>query len=314
MISIVIPVYNSECYLVECLDSVLSQTFVDFEVLLINDGSTDNSGEICERYVKKDTRFKVFHQKNSGVSAARNVGIENAKGEWITFVDSDDYIEENFLHCFFKTQNNCQLVMQGARKVKRKEVSLFFSYNNCVYTLEEILRKYEMFPYFSMPWSKMFRSDILKKYNLRFDKCLTWGEDTLFVVSYLKYCERIKTVSSINYSYRDDVQGLSNKKIPIIFYLELIEKLKGEFLLVENKIGYLKDKDNYSVIMGRLLSIIYTTPDDRQRLAELNSVYKTNKEELISVFARAKGLGKICYILLKFGYMKLFDKFYGKLL
>ena len=101
LISIIIPVYNSEKYLIECLDSVLLQTYKNFEALLINDGSTDNSGEICDNFAVKDSRFKVFHKKNGGVSSARNFGIKEAKGEWICFVDSDDFVSDLFLANIF---------------------------------------------------------------------------------------------------------------------------------------------------------------------------------------------------------------------
>ena len=95
MISIIIPVYNSEVTLRRCLDSVISQSISDWELILIDDGSTDKSGEICEEYASKDKRIKVFYKKNGGVSSARNVGLDNAKGEWIAFVDADDFVRRN---------------------------------------------------------------------------------------------------------------------------------------------------------------------------------------------------------------------------
>ena len=97
MISVIIPVYNTEKYLRRCIDSVLASYYRDFEILLINDGSTDKSADICREYSLKDNRIKVFHQKNQGVSAARNQGINKAIGEWLIFVDSDDYITKDFL-------------------------------------------------------------------------------------------------------------------------------------------------------------------------------------------------------------------------
>ena len=94
-VSIIIPVYNQEKYLDKCINSVIRQSYDDLECILVDDGSTDNSPEICDKYEKKDDRIKVFHQPNSGVSKARNVGLANAKGEWITFADSDDYLEQH---------------------------------------------------------------------------------------------------------------------------------------------------------------------------------------------------------------------------
>ena len=99
-ISVIVPVYNTEKFLQRCIDSVLAQTYQDFELLLIDDGSKDSSDTICDEYAAQDTRVKVFHKENGGVSSARNVGLDNARGEWITFVDSDDYIEENYLQTF----------------------------------------------------------------------------------------------------------------------------------------------------------------------------------------------------------------------
>ncbi len=120
-ISIIVPVYNIEKYFHRCVDSILSQTFTDFELLLINDGSNDNSGAICDEYAAKDARIRVFHKENGGVSSARNLGLDNAKGEWITFVDSDDYVKPDYLSnllaphileqtLFFHTQNSITLM------------------------------------------------------------------------------------------------------------------------------------------------------------------------------------------------------------
>ena len=97
MITAIIPVYNSAYFLDKCINSILSQSYSDFELLLINDGSTGNSGEICDRYAQKDSRVRVIHKINGGVSSARNIGLDQAKGEWITFVDSDDWVHEDFL-------------------------------------------------------------------------------------------------------------------------------------------------------------------------------------------------------------------------
>ena len=99
-ISIVVPVYNVEKYLERCIDSILAQTFTDFELLLINDGSKDSSGLICDKYTEKDSRIRVFHKENEGVSRARNLGISNARGRWLCFIDSDDWVDKEYLHCF----------------------------------------------------------------------------------------------------------------------------------------------------------------------------------------------------------------------
>ena len=103
-ITVIVPVYNTEKYLRRCVDSILAQTFTDFELLLVNDGSTDGSGAICDEYAQKDSRVRVFHKENGGVSSARNIGIDNAQGDWITFIDSDDRIEQRHLYLLYEAR------------------------------------------------------------------------------------------------------------------------------------------------------------------------------------------------------------------
>ena len=113
LISIIVPVYNSEQTLHRCIDSILVQTYRNFELLLINDGSKDRSGEICDEYARKDSRIKVFHKENGGVSSARNVGLDNARGEWITFSDSDDAVTVEWLNNMANICLGKELVVQG---------------------------------------------------------------------------------------------------------------------------------------------------------------------------------------------------------
>ena len=103
LISIIVPIYNVEKYLRQCLDSILNQTYQNFECLLINDGSLDNSADICREYVSKDSRFKYFEKENGGVSSARNLGIECSRGEYITFIDSDDWVDYDYLEVLYNS-------------------------------------------------------------------------------------------------------------------------------------------------------------------------------------------------------------------
>lgn len=123
-ISVIVPVYNTEKYLRRCIDSILSQTFTDFELLLINDGSTDFSGEICDQYAAKDERVRVFHKKNGGVSLARNLGLDEARGEWIAFVDSDDWVSSKLLEFLYSEveKGNHDLVFCNYAEVYKKRI------------------------------------------------------------------------------------------------------------------------------------------------------------------------------------------------
>lgn len=207
-ISVIVPVYNVEKYIPRCIDSILAQTFTDFKLLLIDDGSQDLSGKICDEYAKKDNRIKVFHKENGGVSSARNAGLDNAQGEWIIFVDSDDWIEPclvtNVIHII--SENNVDLVcwnyfidhnencnprglIDEKLKVKKKE------------EVEQLLRmtiypdyyKYINEPAYDMVpiWNKIYKKEILNNSNISFDVNLRRAEDALFNIKYLKKVSRV---------------------------------------------------------------------------------------------------------------------------
>ena len=120
-ISVIIPVYNAESTLRRCVDSVLAQTFTDFECLLIDDGSKDRSGAICDEYAARDSRIRAFHKENGGVSSARNLGLDNATGEWIAFVDSDDWAGEKYLESFSEYLD-ADLIISGIQSVNKNEI------------------------------------------------------------------------------------------------------------------------------------------------------------------------------------------------
>lgn len=176
-ISIIIPVYNVEKYLCRCLDSISAQNLTDWECILVDDGSLDGSGLICDEYVKKDSRFRVIHQKNSGVSVARNVGIKSALGEWIGFVDSDDWIEKETYQIVLKTaeQNNADLVQWGGfitvgNKDVRKEL----------YVTDFSLDQMDSDSPYGRIFYMLIRKEFLSINNITFPVDLSMGEDWIF--------------------------------------------------------------------------------------------------------------------------------------
>lgn len=166
-VSIIIPVYNATQHLNQCLDSILNQDFNDFELLLINDGSTDTSGEICDDYAGKDKRIKVFHQNNAGVSAARNKGIENANGEWITFMDSDDYIQKNYFEILNTAPDNDWILHNIEREIEGL-TQPHLDFDNQSYHLTEFISKHSLYPHFPGPCGKFFKADLIKKKRAEF--------------------------------------------------------------------------------------------------------------------------------------------------
>ena len=230
-ISVIVPVYNAEKYLHRCIESILEQTYTDFELLLINDGSNDNSGVICDEYVIKDSRVRVFHKKNGGVSSARNLGIDNSKGNWVTFIDSDDWVEKDYLNCLL--ENNEEGFAVSAYIYERENKISYEKLNDELITIgPDTLTGVLMKGAFTTPYSKLYKYEILKKEDIRFNCKLTSCEDTLFVWTYLLYIDKIKTIDRFTYHYCITGNGLSNKRISIdesIFAMECFYKLLLEF-------------------------------------------------------------------------------------
>lgn len=193
MISIIIPVYNTEKYLARCINSVLCQKHTDWELLLIDDGSTDNSLAICNNFKEKDSRIRVFHQKNKGVSAARNLGIRNSNGDRIVFIDSDDYVTDQYLSDFSFNQD---ISLQGYYDERGR----IRQYKDCIVYKDvggEFFHQHHIYG----PVCKMFKRDIISKNDLYFDPELSYGEDFLFLVRYLFFCKSMHSSSNCNYYY-----------------------------------------------------------------------------------------------------------------
>ena len=217
--SIIAPVYNVEKYLNRCLDSILNQNFSDYEILLIDDGSTDDSGKICDDYASKDPRIRVFHKQNGGVSSTRNLGIEHAKGEWLLFIDSDDEIIEDSLGKLFESSSEVDLIttepihiFNGKAAKSPLLISRTFTpeqYAFCLLTTYNGL-------YQGYDATKVFKRSIIIENNLRFDSDITYNEDRLFVMRYLCKCTKVLYADSQFYIYHhreDSAMGINEKSI-----------------------------------------------------------------------------------------------------
>lgn len=236
-ISIIVPVFKVEKYIDKCIQSILSQAFSDFELILIDDGSPDRSGNICDEYAKKDARIRVIHQDNQGVSSARNAGLDIAQGSYIGFVDPDDYIEENmyeFLHNLI-IHNNADISICG----------VFHCYNNnirkspknvmeCVLSAEEGLELILYGREVSVTvFDKLFKASLLK--SVRFPTDISYAEDAYFTIEV--FCESsliaINTVPKYNYVHRSNsatTKGFHQKDYQVIKVYEKIQhKIKQEF-------------------------------------------------------------------------------------
>lgn len=208
-VSIVVPVYNREKTISFCLDSILSSEFKAFEVIVVDDGSTDSTSEICKEYANKDQRIKYYYQKNSGVSVARNTGLSECLGEWVTFVDSDDAILSSHLNVMNMKLNDSidilitgivysrfidgKLVFEGVDGNVNKDV---VNSNAAFYLFNEFNPlKNSIFPV----WNKFFKNQIINKHNIKFDTTISLGEDQIFLCNYLLYAKGICHAANNSY-------------------------------------------------------------------------------------------------------------------
>ena len=222
-ISIIIPVYKSEDKLARCVNTVLAQSFTDFQLILVDDGSPDNSGKICDDFAKKDDRVIVFHNKNAGAAAARNAGIKAAKGKYIGFVDSDDFVAENHFEGMFSTaekylsditmcdflsvgKNSSETVMHHGFSegtvLNRSEIKSKI-YDNIFYNKNTV-------GYFSL-WNKLFRRSLVTRNGILINEDMSFGEDMLFVMDCLKQTNSIAFCENAGYYYEMTEDGLFSK-------------------------------------------------------------------------------------------------------
>lgn len=248
-ISVIVPVYKVEKYLCKCIDSILAQTFTDFELLLIDDGSPDKSGEICEKYAEKDSRIRVFHKENEGVSSARNMGIDNARGEWIYFMDSDDELKNNGLEILLKnTKENVDLVMADYEVYdeKGKQISSSINVKTMIISPQTAI-SYMFRPadckYHGYLWTKLFRKSFITDLSLYFNTEIYFNEDRLFIVEYL--CQQINKCIYTTYPvyryYKRPTSAMASLERG--FNRKFVSDLKA-FALMYKRILPLKDKRN----------------------------------------------------------------------
>lgn len=211
-ISVIVPVYNAEKWLRRCLDSILDQTVTNFELLLIDDGSDDGSGIICDEYAARDERVRVIHKPNGGASSARNVGIDNARGVWIAFADADDYTDSRWLENFNVDANSgYQLICQGlllyrnieeAQKKEFKEYGIIYD-GNFKNGIDRLL----LAGMLGWLFIKCFKTELIRDRGVRFDERLKYREDEKFLLDYLRCDDLMKSVDAKGYYYMLSHEG-----------------------------------------------------------------------------------------------------------
>jgi len=225
LISIIIPVYNVEKYLHQCVNSILNQTYKNIEIILVNDGSKDNSGKICDEYASKDLRVKVIHKENQGLGFARNSGLDIAKGKYVTFIDSDDYADPDLVETLYKNiiNENADTCIGGFKRVDDFGNILYEEkYEYSIYEGEYVLKGifYRMLG--SSPkksdairmsvWNSMYSMDIIKSNFIRFPSERVFiSEDIIFDSDYYQKAKKVILIDSISYNYRVNIGSLTMK-------------------------------------------------------------------------------------------------------
>ena len=195
MVSIIVPVYNAEKSIRRCVDSILNQEYTDFELLLMDDGSKDSSGSICDEYAQNDPRVKVIHKENSGVSDTRNQALDLACGKYLQFLDSDDWITPNATKLFVEAaeEHQCDLVIADFYRVVGERVSHKGDIEQeGIMTLEEFASLMLENPadfYYGVLWNKLFRREIVEQHHLRMDSSISWCEDFMFNLEYMRHAK-----------------------------------------------------------------------------------------------------------------------------
>lgn len=291
--SVIIPIYNAEKTLARCLDSILRQPFSDYELLLINDGSGDGSGEISAAYARRYPQIRYFPKENGGVSSARNLGLEQAKGEYILFVDSDDYVSQDYFALLSHTleSNAVDLLMFGYHNfggVSTEWDAGEFYENAEVGVAEQIssaARKY----LFSSLWSKAFKRQIIEQHNIRFANDLAIGEDLAFIFSYAMHIRSIASISDKLYNVDvSDGNSLSRKARPYLTeqLMEVNRRMYAAYCATEHSpeaaryyeaaLSWMTYRSVYSSCK-ELLKFDYSAKQRRQEIRKICKLYRAEE-------------------------------------
>lgn len=235
-ISIIVPIYNAEKYIRRCIESILKQTYTNIELILINDGSNDNSLEICEKFKKNDRRIVIVNKKNEGVSVARNIGIEKATGELISFVDADDYLEENFLQELFNIMNkyNVNYVTCGYNRVYGNYLEqINNNLNEILMSSDEYLNKIlNVQTGYGFAHMKLINKSVIG--DVRFNKTLKVGEDALFNVMLCQNLDKVAIFNKPLYNYYFNPESVV-RKFDENYYQKYLKSMKEMTTYINNK-------------------------------------------------------------------------------
>lgn len=321
MVSIIVPVYKAEKYIRECLDSIKNQIYEDWECILVDDGSPDMSGDICDQYAKLDSRFRVFHKKNEGVSSARNEGLLRANGEYIMFIDSDDYVDCNYLSKYVENSDS-DFIVGGFSVFGKTSWSLSVDCNESYVFQDDkigIIDAQKNDPHINILFhicGKLFRNDLIKKNNIRFDEKMKLAEDVCFNIQYLLSSKSMVIINDCGYHYRTSssntkfLMNIDAYKYHLSKFSSLVKEINIRFNISLSNISKYINIALFDAVNEYIGIKPHTKNDffllyDNDRAFRINTMYQDNKNRRI-VFGIAYKIPKrIGYVFLKMVY-KLF--------
>lgn len=330
LITIIVPVYNVEKYIKECINSLINQTYKNIEIILVDDGSKDNSGKICDDYATLDHRIKVIHKKNEGLGYARNSGLKVAQGKFVTFVDSDDKAENDLVENLIEgiNESNCDTCIGGYKRISEKGIVNFVErYTDEEFNGKDVYNKLFTRMLGSAPekhdairmsvWNVLYSMEIIRNYNIIFpSERKLISEDIIWDSEYYKHAKHVRVINSTAYNYRITPGSLTQKYKPdmlkkiCVLYNEMNSRLSGD----ENKVSRLQrqffvnlraciNQEKFRISNKEIKKAIRTIVDDEtvhSVAVQYANIIKQRKQKLFVKIIEHKRV-LIIYILLKIG-------------
>lgn len=297
-VSIIMPVYNKEKYVRKSIISILDQSYTDFELLVINDGSTDNSLSICLELQEKDNRIKVISVENGGVSKARNIGLDNAKGKYVMFIDSDDYIAKNYLIDFVMNKND--FVLGGLTKTSKegKEISVVLPNNRDTMKINEVAKDFydEQLKsgIYGFVASKLISLELINKYQIRFDETIKLAEDYNFFLDVYSKIHEITFIDQKGYYYIQETDNsaivMDDSKIDFYQQIDIQNKVKN-FLVSKNAFSLDNENKYNQLLTGYVYTILLKS--SILSVVEFRKKFKSLKKKVLTVDKNCTGLMKL---------------------
>lgn len=316
--SIVIPVFNSSSKLNKCIDSVIAQLSDNDEIIIINDGSTDDSENICKEYIDKYTQIKYLYKQNGGVSSARNLGIQESSNDWIIFLDSDDELLYNFLKNLrdIIEVDDYDWIMWSSLVVNDTDNLPFIKFDNLVVDKNDFFKFYNLIPYMGMVWAKAYKRTLLKNDGISFRKYLDWGEDTVFNIDYYEAINlKICTISKEGYKYTNSGQGLSKKLLSFEYSLNLFSIINEKLTVLPiSELSKSEIRQFYfaplfhSIYADNRFSLIQQIVNNYKKILKIKDLGFSNS--MNAFFRNSLSFKRHFFILLYFNHYKIFNLIY----